>query len=139
VSARAPGQTASAGWEVGVRKTFAVTPERAWETVVTPPGLNVWLGTDADFSAVKGYRFQTREGTTGEVRSAEEGRLLRLTWRPAGVSNDSTVQIRVLPAAGGATVSIHHERLGNAEEREQMREHWREVLGELGRLAQALG
>ena len=37
-----PGQTKSAGWEVGVRRTLRVSADRAWELIATPPGLGVW-------------------------------------------------------------------------------------------------
>lgn len=134
MSAPPVGLTRNAGWEVGARKTLPVSPERAWELLVTQPGLGIWLGHDPDFVAEKGYRLRTSEGTLGEIRSAEEGQLVRLTWRPSDMAYESTLQVRVRPARTGTSISFHHERLASATDRERMGDRWRGALGELERL-----
>jgi uncharacterized protein YndB with AHSA1/START domain len=131
----APGQTKNAGWEVGVRRTLRVSADRAWELIATPPGLGVWLGTDPDLRLEKGASYQTVGGTHGEIRSAEEGRLIRLTWQPPEMACPSTLQVRIVPARSGTTISFHHEHLADAETREAMRVRWSEALNALTRLA----
>jgi uncharacterized protein YndB with AHSA1/START domain len=131
----APGQTKSNGWEVGVRRTLPISADRAWELIATPPGLDVWLGTDSDMRFEKGLSYRTIDGTRGEIRTAEEGRLIRLTWQPLEMSNPSTLQIRVVPVRSGTTISFHHERLGDAEAREAMRIRWSQALDALTKLA----
>lgn len=63
------------------------------------------------------------------VRSSSVARMVR--WQPEGWKFASTLQIRVLPAKRGATISIHHEKLENGEQREQMQQHWSGVLDQL--------
>jgi hypothetical protein len=98
------GQTADGTWEIGVRRTLDVSPEEAWLRLP-----ELLAGDDA----------------VGEQRSVTEGVVTRYAYRPAGWAHDSTLQLRVLPAAGGrATVAVHHERLPDAAAREEMRRHW---------------
>jgi uncharacterized protein YndB with AHSA1/START domain len=125
------GQTKSQGWEIGVRRTLPIAPEKAWELLTSAQGLDLWLGHNADLTFEKGAAFKTREGTTGEIRSYEKGRLLRMRWQPPDWDFASTLQIRVNPARSGATISIHHEKLENGEQRQAMRQHWSTVLDKL--------
>jgi uncharacterized protein YndB with AHSA1/START domain len=129
------GKTKDQGWEIGVRRTFAITPEKAWELLTTQPGLGYWLGKGVA-SFKKGDSFETDEKTSGEIRSYSEGSLIRLRWQPKGSPTKSTLQVRVLPAKKGATISIHHEKLDNADEREAMQTHWSDVLDKIGKLAE---
>jgi uncharacterized protein YndB with AHSA1/START domain len=112
-----------------------VSAERAWELIATPPGLGIWLGTDPDLRFETGLRYRTISGTHGEIRGAEEGRLIRLTWQPPEMAYPSTLQVRVIPARSGTTISFHHEHLADAETREAMRVRWSEALDALSRLA----
>src|SRR5262245_53872671 len=118
------GLTKGQGWEIGVRKTFPVGTGRLWEALMTQPGLGYWLGTGVNNEFEKGDTYKTAEGTTGDIRSFEAGRLIRMTWQPRDADMASTLQIRVLPAKKGSTLSIHHEKLLNGEQREAMRQHW---------------
>lgn len=34
------GKTKTQGWEFGIRRTFPITPEQAWELLMTP---RVWI------------------------------------------------------------------------------------------------
>lgn len=128
------GQTKGQGWEIGVRKTFPVGTGRLWEALMTQPGLGYWLsnGVDSDFQ--KGGTYKTTEGTTGDIRSFEAGSLIRMTWQPKDWNFASTLQIRVIPAKKGSTLSIHHEKLQDADQREAMRQHWSVVMARFGDL-----
>ncbi len=128
------GKTKSQGWEIGVRRTFPISPDRAWELLMTSPGLDAWLGASTEIAFAKGATYITDVGTSGEVRGFEAGSLLRLTWLPPTLGFTTTLQLRVLPAKGGATISIHHEKLRSAEQREAMRQHWSAVLDALAAL-----
>ena len=127
------GKTKAQGWEIGVRRTFPITMDRAWELLVTPPGLEYWLG-EGEIEFEKGTSYEMQDGTEGEIRSCTEGSLIRMTWQPPHWDFTSTLQIRVSSAKKGATISIHHEKLENAEQREQMRHHWSTVLDKIGGL-----
>lgn len=129
------GKTKGQGWEIGVRKTFPVGTGQLWEALTTQPGLGYWLGTGveaADFK--KGDTYTTTEGTTGDIRSYEAGSLIRLTWQPIDLDAPSTLQIRVFPAKKGSTLSIHHEKLQDGEQREAMRQHWATVMEQFEQL-----
>jgi uncharacterized protein YndB with AHSA1/START domain len=128
------GKTKTQGWEIGVRRTFPVKANKAWELLMTQPGLGYWLGHGVTLTFKKGDTFETDEGTTGEIRSYSEGSLIRLRWQPPEWDFASTLQIRVTPAKTGATISFHHEKLENREQRVAMREHWSEVLDKIGSL-----
>lgn len=132
------GKTKTQGWEIGVRRTLPVSVGEGWTLLMTQPGIGCWLGSGveaADFK--KGQRFITREGTTGEIRSYEEGSLLRMRWQPPEWDFESTLQIRVQPAKKGATISFHHEKLENGDQREQMRQRWAAVIEKLEALIKA--
>jgi uncharacterized protein YndB with AHSA1/START domain len=128
------GKTKGQGWEIGVRRTFPVGTDKAWEMLMTQPGLGYWLGHGVEPTFKKGDTYETKEKTTGDIRSYSEGNMIRLTWQPSKWDFASTLQIRVLPAKKGATISIHHEKLENGDQREQMRTHWSEVLDKLENL-----
>jgi uncharacterized protein YndB with AHSA1/START domain len=130
------GKTKTQGWEIGVRRTLPISAEKAWEMLMTQPGLGYWLGNGVELDFKKGERYETEEGTTGEIRSYNEGSLIRMTWQPRQWDFDSTLQIRVQPARTGTTISVHHERLKNGEQREAMRAHWTEVIDKLRGLIQ---
>lgn len=127
------GKTKSQGWEIGVRRTFAISTHHAWELLTTQPGLGYWLGQGVS-NFQKGASYQTDAATTGEIRSYNEGSLIRLTWQPCDWNFSSTVQLRVLPAKKGATISIHHEKLDDGERRAKMQRHWSTVLDQLAKL-----
>ncbi|TQS42463.1 SRPBCC family protein [Cryptosporangium phraense] len=122
------GLTKDVGWQIGVSRTLPHPPEEVWSFLTSPPGLSLWLGPGATLTPEKGARYDTDDGTTGEVRSFRPGDRLRVTWQPPGWSHDSTVQVVVRPAAGGTSVRFHQERLADVDERAAQREHWRRVL-----------
>jgi hypothetical protein len=104
------GQTADGTWEVGVRRTLPLDPETAWTV----------LRTLLDDEHVRG------------VRSETPGRVVRATYQPPEWEHPSTLQLRVLPAATGSTLAIHHERLPSADAREALCRRWTEALERLG-------
>jgi len=65
----------------------------------------------------------------GQIRSETPGVVLRAGYDVTGSSRESaTLQLRVIDAARGTTVSIHIERLPTAAAREALRDLWRERL-----------
>lgn len=125
------GKTKHQGWEFGVRRTFPVSSERAWELLMTQPGMDAWFGQDPDFIPQKDVSFETTNGTIGRVVGFKEGSLLRLRWQPRGWDTPSTLQIRVISSGDKATISIHHEQLADATQRQAMKHHWNAVLDQL--------
>jgi uncharacterized protein YndB with AHSA1/START domain len=128
------GKTKTQGWEIGVRRTFPIKVNQAWDLMMTQPGLGIWLGHGVKADFKKGDTFKTDEGTKGEIRSYDEGSMVRLRWQPADWDFESVVQVRVQPAKTGATISFHHEKMQNGEQRQAMQRHWSGVLDQLGEL-----
>ncbi len=128
------GKTKGQGWEIGVRKSFPVGTGQLWDALTTQPGLGYWLGTGMNADFKKGDAYKTAEGTTGDIRSFEAGSLIRLTWQPKDWDFVSTLQIRVISAKKGSTLSIHHEKLQDGHQREAMRQHWASVIEHFERL-----
>jgi len=128
------GQTKDAGFQIGVSRTVAGQPDVVWELLTGAVGLAVWLGEGAVLGTERGTPYRTADGTSGQLRSRHAVDRVRLTWRPASWSHDTTLQVTVRPGAEGRTsVRFHQDRLAGPEEREQQRAHWAGVLDRLER------
>jgi uncharacterized protein YndB with AHSA1/START domain len=127
----AVGKTKDVGWEIGVSRTVPRGSDDVWQLLTSAKGVRTWLGAGVRFPLDKGDAYETAEGVTGEIRSYRVGDRIRLTWRPPDWTHDSTVQVAISRGAKGTVVRFHQERLASAAEREQQREHWRNVLDEL--------
>jgi uncharacterized protein YndB with AHSA1/START domain len=121
------GLTKDAGWQVGVSRTLPIELDVAWDFLVSPTGLRLWLG-EVIAPLANGAAYETRDGTTGEVRSLRPCDRVRLTWKPEGREQPATVQVAVTPAQHGTTVRFHTERLVSEDERGRFRQRWREAL-----------
>ncbi len=128
---RPTGLTRDAGWEIGVRRTLPVTREALWDRLTGVAGRRLWLGAGAALPKQRGDQWRADDGATGELRSFESGKLIRLTWQPPNWAAPSTLQIRLLDSPTGTTISFHHERLASAEQREEMRQRWSAVIDQL--------
>lgn len=131
----AVGETADAGFQVGAQRTFPFSAERAWALLTTRPGRDLWLGTVDHLPLEKGTRFETAEGTSGEIRVVRFGTRIRLMWRPREWDGASTLQVHVTSKGERCAIAFHHERLQDAGTRAEMRDRWRGVLDALGEAA----
>lgn len=122
------GKTKSQGWEIGVSRTLPVDSETAWDMILTALRLPAAVIDPAAGSPEKGKVLEAEDRTRIEIRSYEQYGLIRMKWQPPGWESNSTLQIRVRPARNGATISIHHEWLADAEQREAMRVRWTALL-----------
>lgn len=128
---RAVGQTADAGFQVGVQRTLQAPVGAVWELLTARPQL--WLGGGAPLPE-KGRRYAvTAQGVhpaaDGEIRVVTPERRLRLTWRPEGWDAPATLQLTLTERRPGATtLGVHLEKLPDGDAREAMREHWRRVM-----------
>jgi uncharacterized protein YndB with AHSA1/START domain len=121
------GQTKDAGWNIGVSKTLPYPVEQVWATLVSEDGLRLWLG-EVSLGTAKGERYETADGTVGEIRSFHPHDRVRLTWQPKDWTHDTTVQVAVSASGGGTRLGFHQEWLADAEERERQRAHWRAAM-----------
>lgn len=128
--AKTADQTEDAGFQIDVQKTFLAASDKVWEHIVSPAGRTIWLGSMTEFHAEQGKTYETVKGVTGEIQSAEEGKMMCLTWQQKG-KKESMVQLRLIPNHGKTSVSFHHENLKNKKEREEMRRMWQSALDRL--------
>ena len=131
---RVVGQTSGADYQIGVQKTLAVSVDQAWNLLTEGQGRDIWLGSVERLEFRKGEQYHTAEGVWGEIRSVASEQRIRITWCRAGLAQASTLQIYLAPSGEKTSVRFHQERLSSPEERERMRQHWREVLEGLSKL-----
>lgn len=131
-SVRRVGQTQDVGFNVGARRSFPLTPNQAWDWLTSPDGVKLWLGVvKGELPHEPKATYETRDGAKGEIRVFEPGSHLRLTWQPKGWKRASLIQVRVRPAAQGATVSFHQEHLVGPRARADMKKRWQAVLDQV--------
>ncbi|NOJ69960.1 SRPBCC family protein [Paenibacillus alvei] len=123
------GLTASMGYQVGVRRTLLISPERAWAHLTSAEGLKLWIGTVSPLSFSVGETFRSAEGISGQFRVVKPYQQLRLRWSKKEWVEPSTLQIRLLSnQPDKTTISFHQENLDHPVTREQMKLHWEDVL-----------
>lgn len=128
---RIVGQTKTAGFQIGVRRTHSVSQEKAWEFLISEVGLRKWLGVDTALDFQPGEKYQS-DKAEGEIRIVKPHEQLRLTWRRADWEKPSTVQIRIIPKdADKTTISFHQENMSDENVREEMKEYWEAAQDEL--------
>lgn len=127
----AVGQTKDAGWQIGVSTTLDHPIDAVWSLITRPVGIAIWLGAGVAFDGVKGEPYATTDGTTGELRSFHPHNRIRLTCRPAGWDHETTVQLAVQAQGDRTRLTLHQERLADADERERQRMHWKRVAARL--------
>jgi uncharacterized protein YndB with AHSA1/START domain len=125
------GKTADAGWQVGVSKTVSHPIEKVWAFVSSRAGVEIWLGPGAELPRERGERYETANGTHGEVRSYRSQDRIRLTWRPRDWDHDSTLQLALCASGPRTTVHFHQEWLASAQERAEQRDYWSAVMDRL--------
>jgi uncharacterized protein YndB with AHSA1/START domain len=127
-SDRPVGLTRDIGWNAGARRTVHERPDVVWHVLLSD-ALPLWFGTlDEPLELLRGAPYRTREARSGEIRSAEPGRRLRFTRSVGSTDETTTVQLTVTPAATGATVAFHEERLAGPEERAESIREWKAAL-----------
>ena len=121
------GLTKDAGWQIGVSRTLPHPPEVVWDYLTSAAGLACWLGPGTELDPVPGAQYRTGTGSTGEVRSFRPGDRIRLTY------GDTTVQLAIAAVAADRTrLRFHQERMSSADQREQQRTHWQQVMDRVG-------
>lgn len=128
---RPAGQTRDAGFQVGARRTLAVTPAQAWEFLVSPEGTTTWLGDTGGAALAAGARLALPNGGSAYVTVFDPGSHLRMRWQPGVWPRDSIIQLRVIPSGKRATVAFHQEHMPGPAEREQRQQHFVAALDQI--------
>ncbi|WP_349772264.1 SRPBCC family protein [Lederbergia citrisecunda] len=122
------GQTKTVGFQIGVRRTFPISQNKAWKLVTSNAGLKLWLGDFTSFPLQKGEKYSADTGS-GEIRVIKPLQQIRLTWQREEWTRPSTVQIRILPKEENkTTISFHQEHLSDEKVRDEMKILWEKVL-----------
>jgi uncharacterized protein YndB with AHSA1/START domain len=130
---RVAGETADAGFQVGVQRSVTLTATEAWELLTSRPEL--WLGEGASVSFAEGERYDS-PAASGEIRAVKPGDRLRMTWQPEGWPAPATLQLTLAESASGKTaIRADLEKLPDADAREAMRTRWREALERIAAVA----
>lgn len=129
---RITGQTKDTGFQVGTQKTHRLSADEAWDALTAPEAVELWLGDPApDLQFAPGATVETENGYRLEVRTVAPGRRLRMRWTPPDRADPTTLQIYLQDKGEKTAIRFHHEGLADADERERMKRHWKEVLGQL--------
>ncbi|OBZ14923.1 ATPase [Bacillus sp. FJAT-27264] len=127
-SSKIVGQTSSAGFQIGVRRTLPISADQAWAFLTSPEGAKLWLGSTPPLEFAIRESFAASEGITGQFKVVKPQQQLQLRWQKPEWERPSTLQIRLLPAKSGTTISFHQEQLDHPGTREEMKLHWEAVL-----------
>lgn len=122
------GQTRDAGFQIGVRKTFAVPVETVWSFLLSEAGLATWLGKISLENFELGKPYKTEGGIEGKVTVIKPTSHVRLTWKPKHWTNTSALQIRVIPSKEKTTISFHQDKLLDSRQRDEMKKYWDGVV-----------
>ncbi|MBB6669492.1 SRPBCC family protein [Cohnella nanjingensis] len=123
------GTSKDAGVQIGVRRTFDVTKEQAWDFLLSPEGLSLWIGEVPSFQLQAGHEFTSKEGVTGKITVVVPYHKLRMTWQRPEWNTPSRLQLYCLSTkTGKTTIAIHQEMLEDVYMREIMRRHWDSML-----------
>ncbi len=122
------GQTKDAGFQIGVRKTFAVDAETVWKFLFSEKGLSTWLGKINLENLELGKPYKTKEEIEGKVNVFKPNSHIRLTWKPKHWANTSALQIRIIPSKEKTTISFHQDKLLDSKQRGEMKKYWEEVI-----------
>ncbi|MET0235876.1 MAG: SRPBCC domain-containing protein [Kibdelosporangium sp.] len=120
------GQSKDVGFTIGVSRTLPFPPEVVWAAITSPEGVALWLGEGA--TLIKGERYETSDGTVGEVRSMRDLDRVRLTWQPRDWDHETTIQLAIRASGDKTVLRFHQERMNGPEERVRQRDHWRAVM-----------
>lgn len=132
MSERPVGLTQDVGWEVGASRTFPMSLQAAWDLMLSPAGVAIWLGEGVPLPLETGGTYETADGTAGEIRSVRPRDRVRLTWRPPDREQEATLQFALRETPTGCAIGFHAEHLVSAEDREAVRARLRGVLDRLG-------
>jgi uncharacterized protein YndB with AHSA1/START domain len=133
-AANVAGKTERAGYQAGARRTFEISPARAWRLLTSPAGKRIWLGSRS--AALRpGSSFRLPGGVEGKLRVFSPGSHLRLAWRPEAWPRASTLQVRVIPSGDRSVIAFHQENMPSASARRSRLRDFQAILASLQSMA----
>lgn len=120
---------------VGESQDTAVTVSRlvskplksVWVTLMSPQGAEALLGPGGQITE-KGHVWRSASGAHGVTRSFHPLEQIRFSWHQNEDDPASLVDLRLAADGDVTTVSIVHDHLHEASDRQWLKAHWGEVL-----------
>ena len=125
------GLTKDTGYQVGARRTIDVPHSAAWDFILSPEGLKIWLGPVSSIELREKESYELDDGVSGEVRVLKPGSHIRLTWHSSDYPRPSTIQVRVIPKGEKTTIAFHQEHLPDSSVREKRLAFFKHALAQL--------
>lgn len=122
------GLTQDSGWQVGVRKTLPIPPEKAWEFLFSKENLRIWLGTVPVFPLQVGSNFQLEDNTAVKITVLKPNSHVRLSFHAPGYERPSIIQVRTIPSGENTVFAFHQEQLPDWEARQERKYYFQQVL-----------
>jgi activator of HSP90 ATPase len=122
------GKTKDVGFQTGARKIFPVSLNTAWRYILSPEGINHWLGALNNYNLEPQKEYISFEGITAKIRVFKPMSHLRMSWTTLDWNNKSTLQIRCIASGENTVISFHQENLSDLQQRETMKLHWVKTL-----------
>jgi uncharacterized protein YndB with AHSA1/START domain len=128
---RITGQIAG-GFQIGARRVFPLSKDDAWDFLLSPEAMKIWLGKALALDGARSYK--VKKGLAAEMRVFKPGSHLRMAWHPDKWISPSLLQVRVVASGKKTALSFHHEGLPSETAREEMKAHWTTILDKLEKL-----
>ncbi|BBB47350.1 SRPBCC domain-containing protein [Pelolinea submarina] len=122
------GLTADSGWQVGVRKTLPIAPEKAWDFLLSQKIIRIWLGIIPAFPLQVGSNFNLNDNTQVKITVLKPGSHLRLSYHVPGYERPSIIQVRTIPSGENTVFAFHQEQLPDREARQERKYYFQQVL-----------
>ena len=132
IGKKIPGYSKTNGFSMTATRTIKISAPELWKILFSQQGLEIWLSPLSEFQAKPGQSFESSLGAFGEIRTIKKNRRLRMTWTEEEWDRPSVLQVTLVPRPKEKSILvIQHEKIPNGRVRDQMRTHWKQVLGRL--------
>lgn len=127
---QAIGKTKSEGFQFGIRKTFPIQLENAWDFMFSEKGLDIWLGKIEEAPQLL-KEFRTQDGYIGKIRLLKPYSHFRMLWQKPEWQQPCLLQVRFIPNKEKTCISFHLEKLLDTNQRSDMKKHWTQAIERL--------
>ncbi len=128
VEKRVVGLTKNVGFQFSITKTCPVSPDVAWDFLLSESGIAIWLG-DIDFDDFELHKpLITKTGIEAKITIFRADSHIRLAWKPAHWLNNSFIEIRVLTNKGRAKLGLLHTHMMSVGQREEVKAYWNKIV-----------